>query len=300
MSDQTILFIHALTGLHPGGGTALGVIDQPIRRERHTGWPIIPGSSLKGVLRSAFNRNTGLDPDVSPEVLAIFGPRVGSDDDHAGALTLSDARILAFPVRSLSGVFAWVTCPAVLERLSRDLAIIQGEPVPEIPKPVRNNAYCVPESPLVSDGKMILEEFEFTVENTDCKLAEWIASQVTSDTSTQKRLGSHLVVLNNDDFTYFVKTTTEIVARIGLDYSLKTARKSALFYEEHLPPETLFYSLVICQNSYRADHQVSGRDLLEKLQSMLLPYVQIGGGETVGKGICAIRFINHPKVSTAS
>ncbi|MCY4674687.1 MAG: type III-B CRISPR module RAMP protein Cmr4 [Bacteroidetes bacterium] len=292
MSDQTILFIHALTGLHPGGGTALGVIDLPIQRERHTNWPIIPGSSLKGVLRNAFNRETGKDPDVSPEVLTLFGPPAGSAKDHAGALTLSDARILAFPVRSLSGVFAWVTCPAVLDRLSRDLAIIDGGSVPEIPELDRNNAHCAPASPLVAGDKMILEEFEFSVKDSGCALAEWIASQVTSDEPTKKRLRSHLAVLNDDDFTHFVSTATEVVARIGLDYRLKTARNSALFYEEYLPPETLLYSLVICQGSYRDDYRANGRELLEKLQSILLPYVQIGGGETVGKGICAIRFTN--------
>lgn len=291
MSDQAILFIHALTGLHPGGGIPSGVIDLPIRRERHTDWPTIPGSSLKGVLRNAFNRTAGTAPDVSPDVLALFGPTTKSDEDHAGALTLSDARILAFPVRSLSGVFAWVTCPAVLERLSRDLDIIQERrPGLKIPKPDRNNAYCPPESPLVSGGKMILEEFEFSVKNSGSDLARWVASRASSDQSTQERLTSHLAVLHDDDFTHFVRTATEIVARIGLDYNLKTVRKSALFYEEYLPPETLLYSLVICQNSFRPNYQASGTELLEKLESMLNPYVQIGGGETVGKGICAISF----------
>lgn len=290
MSDQSILFIHALTGLHPGGGTPSGVIDLPIRRERHTDWPNIPGSSLKGVLRNAVNRRAGAEPDTDQDVLALFGPTAKSEEDHAGAMTVSDARILAFPVRSLSGVFAWVTCPAVLERLSRDLAIIQKDKLPEIPKPDKNKAYCPPGSPLVSDRKMILEEFEFSVSNGGMDLAEWIASYVTSDELTQKRLQSHLTVLHDDDFTHFVKTATEIVARIGLDYKLKTVRKSALFYEEYLPPETLLYSLIICQNSYRPDYGASGEELREKLESALDPYVQIGGGETVGKGICAIRF----------
>lgn len=292
MSDQSILFIHALTGLHPGGGTPFGVIDLPIRRERHTSWPTIPGSSLKGVLRSAFNRQTGTDPDISHDVLALFGPTAHSEEDHAGALTVSDARILAFPVRSLSGVFAWVTCPAVLERLSRDLEVIESGTVPNIPKPDRNNAYCTSESPLVSDGKMILEEFEFSVRSDDSGLSGWIASQAVSDKPTQERVQSHLAVLNDDDFTHFVKNATEIVARIGLDYNLKTVRKSALFYEEYLPPETLLYSLIICQNSYRPDYEVNGRELREKLEGALDPHVQIGGGETVGKGICAIRFIS--------
>ena len=33
MSDKALLFIHALTGLHPGSGTALGVVDLPVQRE---------------------------------------------------------------------------------------------------------------------------------------------------------------------------------------------------------------------------------------------------------------------------
>lgn len=292
MSDKSIVFIHALTGLHPGGGTALGVVDLPVRRERHTNWPLIPGSSLKGVLRNAFNRKTGIAPDTSPEVLALFGPKADSEEVHAGALTISDARILAFPVRSLSGVFAWVTCPAVMERLARDLNIISGGFVPEIPKPEKNCAYCAPRSPLASEGKMILEEFEFSVKDSSSSLAEWMASRVISDEPTQKRFRSHLAVLHDDDFTHFVSTATEIVARIGLDYDLKTVRKSALFYEEYLPPETLLYSLAICQDSYRADYRASGKELLEMVRDMHPPYVQIGGGETVGKGICAIRFIN--------
>ena len=290
MSEKTILFIHALTGLHPGGGTALGVIDLPIQRERHTNWPLIPGSSLKGVLRNALNRKKGSTPDASSEVLALFGPNAESEEDHAGALALSDARILAFPVRSLSGVFAWITCPAVLERLSRDLSILNGGTVPAIPKPDESYAYCTPGSPLVSEDKMILEEFEFSVRDSRSSLAEWMAFRVSSDESTQKRFKSHLAVLHDDDFTHFVSTATEIVARIGLDYNRKTVRKSALFYEEYLPAETLLYSLAICQNSYRADYPASGKELLEMVYAMHLPYVQIGGGETIGKGICAIRF----------
>src|SRR5438309_535349 len=48
-----LLFLHAQTGLHPGSGTALGTVDLPIQRERHTQWPVIPGSTLKGILRDA-------------------------------------------------------------------------------------------------------------------------------------------------------------------------------------------------------------------------------------------------------
>ena len=103
MSEKAILFVHALTGLHPGGGTALGVIDLPVQRERHTQWPIIAGSSLKGVLRAECNAHSDDQHDQNPDVLAAFGPATAAASDHAGAIAITDSRILAFPVRSLMG-----------------------------------------------------------------------------------------------------------------------------------------------------------------------------------------------------
>ncbi len=292
MFDKALMFIHALTGLHPGGGTSLGVVDLPVQRERHTEWPIIPGSALKGVLRAACNRRSGRGVDQCPEVLAAFGPPTGSASEHAGAITLSDARILAFPVRSLSGVFAWVTCPSVLERLKRDLAIAGRADLPEIPRPAQNSASCAQGSPLVrGQQKMILEEFEFCCEDLGTTaVATWIADAATADDGTRNRLKTHLAVLHDDDFTHFVRNATEIVARIGLDYDTKTVRKGALFYEEYVPAETLFYSLVLCRGSYRKDHPATGAEILEWLQGRHIEHLQIGAGETVGKGICAVQF----------
>ncbi|HPP54698.1 MAG TPA: RAMP superfamily CRISPR-associated protein, partial [Thermoguttaceae bacterium] len=51
---SALMFIHAQTSLHPGCGTALGTVDLPIQRQRHTGWPTIAGSALKGILRDAY------------------------------------------------------------------------------------------------------------------------------------------------------------------------------------------------------------------------------------------------------
>ena len=296
MPDTSLLFVHALTGLHAGGGTALGVIDLPVQRERHTDWPLIPGSSLKGVLRSACNRVSESAADLSHEILAAFGPPTSDAADHAGALAFTDARLLAFPVRSLAGVFAWVTCPAALGRLSRDIELTNMGPMPRIPNPDHNAATCCNNSPLVSsDKKMILEEFEFSctedVETT--RLAKWISSICAGDTGTQQRMGSHFAVLHDDDFTHFARHATEVVARIGLDYELKTVRSGALFYEESVPSESIFYSIVLAHDSKKQGHEATGAQVLEWLQSQPIEYLQIGGGETVGKGICALRFMSR-------
>lgn len=50
-----LLYLFTRTPLHIGAGSSVGAIDQPIQRERHTGHPIIPGSSIKGVLADRYN-----------------------------------------------------------------------------------------------------------------------------------------------------------------------------------------------------------------------------------------------------
>ncbi len=293
MSDKTLLFMHALTGLHPGSGTALGVVDLPVQRERHTHWPTIPGSSLKGVLRAECRRVLGRGAE---DLLTAFGPEMGNASDHAGAVAFVDARILAFPVRSLTGVFAWVTCPAVLECLARDLGLVSSNKLPAFPTPKKDTAACVPNSPLIAhDEHLLLEEFEFALARADAdadasKIADWIACHAVQDEGTRGRLRRHLAVLHDDDFTHFVRNATEVVARVGLDYESKTVRKGALFYEEYLPAETLFYSLVLSSDSRRESNSKSAAQILSWLRDNAPTVIQIGGGETVGKGLCAVHF----------
>lgn len=286
-SENALLYLHALTGLHPGSGTALGVVDLPVQRERHTQWPTIPGSTLKGILRSVCR---GSDSD--PRWLATFGPEPGQAHEHAGALSITDARILAFPVRSLSGVFAWVTCPSLLHRLVRDLGIAGQDAtgLGEIPKVNKENIFLPKGSPLLlKEGKVLLEEFEFTRAGEADGIAQWIAGHATDDAGTAERIKSHLTVLHDDDFTHFVEHATEVVARIGLDYDSKTVRDGALFYEEFLPPETLFYALAFTVKSRKADCPMTGGEILDDIRRRLPKVIQIGADETIGKGLCGIR-----------
>ena len=50
---RPLLLLFTRTPLHVGAGESVGAIDQPIQRERPTGFPIIPGSSVKGSIRAA-------------------------------------------------------------------------------------------------------------------------------------------------------------------------------------------------------------------------------------------------------
>ncbi len=60
--------IHVVTGLHIGGAggkVAIGGVDNPIIRDPLTEEPILPGSSLKGKMRSLLERWGGYEPNHS-------------------------------------------------------------------------------------------------------------------------------------------------------------------------------------------------------------------------------------------
>ena len=294
MPDANLVFLHALTGVHPGGGTALGVVDLPVQRERHTQWPMIAGSSLKGVLRDTCRQSLGDGPDGKDLLHAAFGPETGNASDFAGALAFTDARLLAFPVRSLRGVFAWTTCPAVLARFVRDAKLLAGSgSVPlDPPKVARGEAACPEGSDLLMDGdRLLLEEFEFRRSRCDGGIASWLAERALADQATADRLRRNLVVLDDNDFTHFARHATEVIARIGLDYETRTARGKALFYEEFIPPETLFYSVAFATASRNERLQCDAAEMLEVLRDNTPRVLQIGADQTIGKGLCAVRII---------
>lgn len=309
-----LLGIHALTPLHPGAGTALGTVDMPVQRERHTLWPNIAGSALKGILRDTCREqvkgghgNDRTQANADPVVTTLFGPpqESGQDNAAAGAVSVTDARLLAYPVRSLKGVFAWVTCPAVMERFARDCKLAGFDektfPQTQVEKPLSTvvpvGCPCAIETP---DKKkhLLLEEFKLDVISEASlswagKVAETLLPTTDEYAATRSRFTKHLVVIHDDDFTHFVKYATEVTARIGLNYETKTVKGGALFYQEFLPTETLFYSVLIVNASRARGEQKSAAglmaDLAKRIAAIPNGVLQIGGDETTGKGYCSVR-----------
>jgi CRISPR-associated protein Cmr4 len=314
-----LLALHAQTALHPGAGTALGTVDLPVQRERHTHWPTIAGSALKGILRDACRErivrdkrldDEPLDPgdpnrprrtrrdraNEDQELVDVFGPPTNAATEAAGALSVTDARLLAFPVRSLKGVFAWVSCPAVLDRLARDAALADLPTLGDVPDVTDNQAVLASAGCACLVGNaLVLEEFEFgkAPQGDAGPIADWIARHMLPDIpsygGTRQRFPKHFAILSDNDFTHFARHATEVMARIGLNYETKTVKEGALFYQEFLPSETLLYAILLA-NAARA--RFATRDapaILKAVTDYLPPVLQIGGDETTGKGYCATR-----------
>lgn len=136
-----LVFFHSVSPVHVGTGQAIGAIDNPIQRERHTGHPCFAASGLKGALRDHFLEVTtgrlvkeGRLPREEARKRAesltdrLFGPlsRSGEEVAHAGCVAFTDAQLLLFPVRSPRHAFAWITCPTAWERFRRAALVAKG------------------------------------------------------------------------------------------------------------------------------------------------------------------------------
>ncbi|MBC7325896.1 MAG: type III-B CRISPR module RAMP protein Cmr4, partial [Moorella sp. (in: Bacteria)] len=185
---SALLGLLAETSLHPGSGQTAGVIDLPVAREAATGYPVIVGSSLKGALRERAEQAWGRDNGKIDEV---FGSQ-----ENAGAVAVTDARLLLLPVRSLSGHYKWVTCPYLLERYQRD-GELAGVPVAAPPLPVTPQ----PGQALAAGkDRLFLEELSFEIVTADINdLARAVAPLIFHQ-SVRERLPGSLVVISDEEF----------------------------------------------------------------------------------------------------
>ena len=124
--EKKCFLYRALDPVHVGaGGYRLGRVDMTIVREPGTGIPKIPGTSLAGAARSyaallygkpeaagAHPKHIG-QKEKCP-IIYTFGTASEAGGGRAGAVSIGDAQIVFFPVRSLNGS-VMVTCPSALK-----------------------------------------------------------------------------------------------------------------------------------------------------------------------------------------
>lgn len=283
--------IHALSPLHAGTGQSVDVVDLPIARARATRIPLLPGSSLKGVLRER-SRSPDQSAERKAERHAVFGPDHDHASEHAGAFAVTDARLLAMPVRSFRGAFAWVSSPLLLALARRDLAAT-GKPVglPSVDAPREHGARVTTDSRVRHDdrngkGMVYLEDLDLpaTPSKEVDAWARWLGRVVApgSDLFTGR-----LVVVDDDTMSFVLDTATQIDARVRIDAKTGTVAQGALWYEESLPAESLLLGLAMADCSRKPGQSMSPQQVLRAA----LPgdeVVQLGGKATVGRGRCRV------------
>lgn len=279
--EKRLCLLYALTPVHAGAGQALKAIDLPIQRERHTAWPMVQASGVKGALRDWCERaweNNGVDGDV---VDRLFG-KAGERESWAGAVTVTDARLLLFPVRSNVAPFVHVTCPAVLKRLREDLTLLGDElslsSKPEAPEQFISLCGDLPEELILED--MLVQKGR----GSEATQANWFEENVPAATQ--------IVLISDEVFGYLVRTATEIQAHIAIDDATGTAKDGSLRYQEYLPADSVLYFLAFFANERSTrDSFKSAREVAQLVTEAVSSHIQIGGDFTLGKGICQVRWI---------
>lgn len=285
-----LLTLYTRTPLHIGCGTSVDVVDLPIMRERITKFPVIPGSSIKGVLlqaaREHFENGThARSKDGLPaEAKLLFGAIEKEGETHnsnSGCVQIMEAKLIAFPVRSIAGCFAWITCPAVLERYKRDTGASFDVPQPQKDRVIAG-------SDIKAGEHVVLEEYALVIDSGNSVAAVATALKgSTQDPLWTSNLEKRLAIVHDENFQHFVTTCTEVVTRVKIDPRTRTVDGGALFNQENVPCEALFYSVL----SVLAPRRIGG-DADAQLQSLLIasPTLQIGGDETTGHGLCETHF----------
>jgi len=287
MAQHTRLYwIHVISPLHVGSGRGAGYVDLPIMREKVTGWPLVPGSAVKGVLAD-HHQATDKERESNPALRAAFG-RGGEEHSSSGSLVFSDARIVCLPVRSLYGTFAWCTPPAALRRLRRDFEMA-GAGVADLPADlsVREDGALLPDgtaSVLVHDNRLYLEDLDFKTKTSPeaaawaSRLAGWV---FPGDDTWKTAFLQRFAVLPDNAFNFLSETGTEVNARVRLEDETKTVARGALWYEEALPAETLLAGIVWCDRVF-GNNGVQPAELMDRFCRDAT--LQMGGDAPTGKG----------------
>lgn len=300
MATQTFSLFGALslyteTPLHCGAEGGAGYVDLPIQRERHSRYPLIPGSTVKGVLRDELKQRKLVDED---EPTRLFG---SEDAQSPGSVAFGDGLLVAFPVRASLAPFAWVTCCYALERLYRLWGLALG-----CAPPPAGTAWGA------KAGEVLLEDLALTVlekpdlfaETEGCllqRLRSLLPPEQRGFAHVRQCLGRQLFVIPDEDFRELVEVATEVRTRIKLNAWGTTTtikkeegdkeglsdfeRQGNLFVEELVPPETLF----VCPLRAIGEPKTLTTALAQ------VPVIRLGGNETIGYGVTHLTY--HPSLA---
>jgi len=307
--ESKLLYILTRTPLHVGAGVGVGAIDQPIVRERHTGFPIIPASSLKGSFCDLWpatkTDRKGVTSRISTQRIEeksetslkeaddaawLFGSD-SSDLSFAGALLFFEARLIAFPIRSAKGSFAWITCPLILQRASRD-GVIKSPSVDDFPND--ELALFSLKGPIALAGdQVVLEDYCF---KNGGAFPQDLAQELSDllDDGLWQQIKDRLVIVSNGIMSHFVTTACEIAQHVRISDETGTAEKGALFNQENVPADTLFYSVITATKSRVPNGELKDRTPEQALAEFerkisLSNVAQFGADASTGLGFCSLK-----------
>ena len=284
-----LLFVRAITPLHVGVGRAGGIVDLPVQKDLY-GYPIIYASSLKGALRSlcirVANKNT---------CVKLFGTEPGVTPTEPGKVMVLDVQLLLIPVRLLKGVYGYVTSPFMLRRLADYLEVKDENKANQLYGLAKKLASKLKDSEnvIVSDSErmtigergekylVVNEEFWLKPIEDEENVLRTIISIMPGQLTNKLELEENrlLIVSDSNDLSIqIIEKSLLRLQRIRLKEEAKIVETGALWSEEYVPRNAVFYTLVLY-----TDNNV--KESFTGMLSKIRKYLILGGNETIGKGL---------------
>ncbi|MBB5254877.1 type III-B CRISPR module RAMP protein Cmr4 [Sulfurisphaera ohwakuensis] len=264
MSKTYLVLAYAITPVHVGMGRAPGVVDLPFQRDS-IGYPIVYGSSFKGVLKSTLmGKNDKL-------AKCIFGAEPDEDEKYMGRFIITDLIPVFYPIASLDG-YIYVSTDYLLRKTLDILSIFKDTSAMKI-----ENIYTI-----TNHGEEI-----------GILLGKLKSSYTLTLSDSVKKLGSlikdKVYVFSDDVGLQVVESALVRVTRNVLDDNTKKSQN--LWTEEYLPQGTVFIGAII--DAERTNELCVGikdidKEFREKLDNAA---IFLGGKETIGKGLVKIKVI---------
>lgn len=287
--------LKALSQLHCGIGQGLNDIDLPTARHKLTGHPLVPASSLKGVLKAEYKPENS---DLKETWKALFGGN--SSSEHASAISIGDANLLAITMRSYFGTYAYLASPYTLLQLKnlleRSGSLRNKLPkIPEIGNRKNTESYKIQVCkgsllPKTDHNVVLLEELDLLVDSASADAwADIIAPLYFTDEEGQAIFKKRFAITDDNALNFLCETSLPVDARISIDEKTGTVKKGALWYEESVPMDSLFLGSVSVDRSFRHQSDKTDKELYEFLLKKEQIICQVGGKSTTGKGVVEIK-----------
>lgn len=296
--------IRALSSVHCGVGQGTNDIDLPTARHAVTGHPLVPGSSLKGVLKDEFTNENGkyYKAQYIDKVRSLFGGDSSDAVSYASAISVGDANLVALPARSNYGTFAYLASTYTLQMFKSLCVRLGNNDCPAIPsfglEDPTNGHYRVAvasDSVVVkpNSDEVYLEELDLKVDKSLQGLcdqwADVLARSFFEDEEGQRLFKKRFAIVDDNALNFLTETSLPVDAHIAIDDKTGCVKDGALWYEETMPSETLLAGMISVDQSFNPKLEALAEDLAMLISEQKSLYCQIGGKATTGKGFVVMR-----------
>ena len=310
-TGAALLAASALTKIHPGAGRSPGVVDLPVIRDP-LGYPYIPGSMIKGSLRSALTlRSTHENKDKI--IKCLFGPETQSSEKNAGSLTFHDLYPLLIPAPSSTHGVLYVTSPTLLARAAA-IARVAGH------DGLASSLEELAASPQSGEAAVLASEARGNGETARVGAFTLNINTSSEAGSSVKRLAGligenlnplykavhiegRVLVLSEKLAVPVIESLLARVTRVKINRETKTAESGGLWTEEYLPWGTLFLGLIIdngfrgagCEGNplddLKALIESSSLKVSKNSEGSTVFRLVLGGKETTGGGLVKAKLV---------